>query len=243
MDPCQTAGCDVPSSEHPSAMDELVREYLEDRQAAGLSRRSIDNDIRPRLERIFLPWSEQAGVTSLAQLDQRQLNRFSAHLQTTGGPRGPLSPHTVASYVKTTNAFLAWASQRGKGNDARCHRPKVPVREVEILTDAEIKALIKQAGPRDALILQTLAEAGLRVGELVGMQAGDLLERDVVLLNGHRERQMVNPSDRQGRPRTSHTHPVRPPQEAAVPCAEPANRWRQRSTMAVSTAKSTHRPV
>jgi hypothetical protein len=97
MDPCQTAGSDVPSSEHPSAMDELVREYLEDRQAAGLSPRSIENDIRPRLERIFLPWSLQAGVTSLAQLDQRQLNRFSAHLQTRGGPRGPLSPHTVAS--------------------------------------------------------------------------------------------------------------------------------------------------
>jgi integrase len=172
-------------------MDELVREYLEDRQAAGLSRRSIDNDIRPRLERIFLPWSRQAGVTSLAQLDQRQLNRFSSYLQTRGGPKGPLSPHTVASYIKTTNAFLAWTRRRGHGTDARCHRPKVPVREVEILTDAEVKALIKQAGTRDALILQTLAEAGLRVGELVGMRTGDLLERDVVLLNGHRERQMV----------------------------------------------------
>ena len=42
----------------------------------------------------------------------------------------------------------------------------MPERHVEILTDAEIRAMIKLASPRDALIVQLLAESGIRLGEL-----------------------------------------------------------------------------
>lgn len=174
-----------------SPLESLAQDYIEDRRAAGLSVRSIDGDIRVRLERIFLPWCAENGVTEPGQIDQRTINRFSNHLLEEGGAKGqPLSPHSVAAYVKTTNAFLNWLREHvdrkpaGKG-----HKPKLPKREVEVLTDAEIKAMIRKASGRDALIVQLLAESGIRVSELVGLRVNDLVQHDVVLLSGQREHQ------------------------------------------------------
>src|SRR5205823_14884420 len=95
----------------------------------------------------------------------------------------------IASYVKTANAFMAWMAKQGEKVTGRGHRPKLPERQVEILTDAEVKAMMKLAGPRDALMIQLMAESGIRVGELVGLRVQDLVEHDVVLLNGQREHQ------------------------------------------------------
>jgi hypothetical protein len=82
-------------------------DYIEDRRAAGLSVRSVEGDIRVRLERVFLPWCRENGITDPEQLDQRTINRFSTNLMDGGGAKGqPLSPHTVAAYVKTTNPLV-----------------------------------------------------------------------------------------------------------------------------------------
>lgn len=183
----------VPKPDQPSdstRIEVLAQDYIEDRIAAGLSLRSIDNDIRPRLERVFLPWCAENGITEPDQLDQRVVNKFSTHLQTRIGPKGPLSPHTIASYVKTANAFMAWMSKQGEKVTGRGHRPKLPERQVEILTDAEIRAMMKLAAPRDALMIQLMAESGIRVSELVALRVQDLVELDVVLLNGQREHQV-----------------------------------------------------
>src|SRR2546427_6456221 len=91
----------------PSALEELVGYFLDDRIAAGLSPRTIGNDYRPRLERVFLPWARENAILEPAQLDQRTVNRFSTHLHAVGGPKGPLAPHSVSTYTKTVNAFLA----------------------------------------------------------------------------------------------------------------------------------------
>ncbi|HZU15335.1 MAG TPA: tyrosine-type recombinase/integrase [Candidatus Dormibacteraeota bacterium] len=173
-----------------SRLEQLVRDYLEDRQAAGLSPRTIEGDLRQRLERVFLPWCREAGVTDPAQLDQRQMNRFVTDLRARTGPRGPLSPHTIASYVKTTNAFLAWLRREGEPASGRAHRPRLPEREVEILTDAEVRTMVELARPRDALIVQLLAQSGIRVSELIGLRVQDLVEQEVMLLDGRRERQV-----------------------------------------------------
>jgi integrase/recombinase XerC len=174
-----------------SPLESLAQDYIEDRRAAGLSVRSVEGDIRVRLERIFLPWCRDNGVTDPEELDQRTINRFSTHLLDEGGAKGqPLSPHSVAAYMKTTNAFLNWLREHADRKPAgRGHKPKLPKREVELLTDAEVKAMIRKASGRDALIVQLLAESGIRVGELVGLRVNDLVEHDVVLLNGTREHQ------------------------------------------------------
>jgi hypothetical protein len=43
-----------------SRLEQLVRDDLEDRQ---VSPRTVEGDLRPRLERVFLPWCREAGVT------------------------------------------------------------------------------------------------------------------------------------------------------------------------------------
>lgn len=184
------SGFSVVSTPQLTPLESLAHDYIEDRRAAGLSLKTIEGDIRPRLERIFLPWCAEERVTEPKQLDQRTVNRFSNHLLTRGGPKGnALSAHTVAGYVKTVNAFLNWLTKHGEKVTGKGHKPKLPEREVEVLTDAEVKAMMKRASGRDALVVQLLAESGIRVGELVGLRVQDLVEHDVVLLNGQREHQ------------------------------------------------------
>jgi integrase len=81
-------------------------------------------------------------------------------------------------------------AKQGEEVTGRGHRPKLPERRVEILTDAEVRAMMKLAAPRDALMIQLMAESGIRVGELVGLRVQDLVEHEVVLLNGQREHQL-----------------------------------------------------
>jgi integrase len=38
--------------------------------------------------------------------------------------------------------------------------------------------MVELARPRDALIVQLLAQSGIRVGELIGLRVQDLLERE-----------------------------------------------------------------
>src|SRR5437660_152747 len=135
----------VAAGQH-SPLESLAQDYIEDRRAAGLSVRSVEGDIRVRLERIFLPWCRENGITDPEQLDQRTINRFSTNLMDGGGAKGqPLSPHSVAAYVKTTNTFLNWLRENTDRKPAgNGHKPKLPKREVEVLSDAEVKAMMRR---------------------------------------------------------------------------------------------------
>ena len=174
----------------PTPLEDLAREYLEDRRAAGVSLKTLHSDLQPRLERVFLPWCRAHGITEADQLDQAVINRWSIHLREKGGAKGPLATASIASYTKSMNSFVNWVRKSGKGSPTgRAHKPKLAEHDVEVLTDAEVKALVKAAGPRDALLIQTLADSGVRVSELVGLRVADLVEQDVMLLNGQRQHQ------------------------------------------------------
>lgn len=170
-------------------LERLGQEYIEDRMAAGLSPRTIQGDLRPRLERIFLPWCSANGITEPHQLDQRAINRWSNHLLAVGGAKGKLSPHSVTAYVKTANSFLAWMRRQGEQVPGQAHKPKVPRRDVEVLTDEEIKAMVRLASLRDKLIVELLAQSGIRASELTDLRVVDLVEKEVALLDGRREKQ------------------------------------------------------
>jgi integrase len=164
----------VASASQLTTLESLVHDYIDDHRARGSSLKTIESDIWPRLERIFVPRCVQHGVAEPAQLDQRAVNALSNHLQDHGGAKGLLSVATRHSYIKTVNAFLAWARTRTEGAaiTGKGHKPKLPLREVEILTDAEVRAMLKAASPRDALIIQTLADSGIRLGEMVRARRG-----------------------------------------------------------------------
>jgi integrase/recombinase XerD len=160
-------------------LERLARDFLDHCRARRLSGKTVNQVYRPRLERIFLPWCRQEGITSIEQVSQRVLDRFAAGLYDRGGERKTeLSANTVSSYLRSINSFLSWARSEGEAVTAKAALPRTPQRMVDTLTREEITAMEKVANERDALIVRLLADAGLRAGELVGLTVEDVVEHD-----------------------------------------------------------------
>lgn len=159
-------------------LERLLRDYITHVRAGGKSPKTVEL-YQNHLLRIFLPWARSQGLTSPDQLTSRTIDRFSEHLLTEGGSRGPLSKATVHSYLRTVNYFLSWARKEGEVGDAKAQLPRLPTRDIEVLSRDEIARLENTArNERDKLIIRVLADTGVRVAELCGLRTGDLLERD-----------------------------------------------------------------
>src|SRR5450759_1228703 len=99
----------------PSPLELLVNEYLMSCRARGLSPRTVENCYAPALERVFLPWCADQGITEVSQLDRRAFDRYTAGLLTTTGRYGKtLSKHTVHSYIGPIRLLLAWDAGEGE---------------------------------------------------------------------------------------------------------------------------------
>lgn len=153
----------------------LIEEFMSSVAARTSSPRTVES-YSTALQRVLLPWAKQEGVDEPSALDQAALDRFSTYLRTAGGVRGPLSPSTVASYVRHVNVFLSWARKRGSVDDVRAAAPRPPRRLLEVLKPKEVDAMERAAdSERDRLIIRLLADTGLRVGELLGLTEDDLV--------------------------------------------------------------------
>jgi integrase/recombinase XerD len=167
----------VPSSA-PSPLVRLVDDYLADCLARGLSPRSIKYATGWPLKEIFLPWCADAGIRSVEELDQRTLNKFSAHLQTVGGKKGPLSKASIWTYSKSARRFLSWAKEQGETVPGEVKLNKLDKKLVEVLTPKEIEAMENTAtSPRDALIVALFSQTGIRRGELVTLTTRDVIDQ------------------------------------------------------------------
>jgi integrase/recombinase XerD len=83
---------------------------------------------------------------------------------------------TVHSYVRAINTFLAWAKDSGETVGAKAQRPKLERRILAVLTRPEIEAMEDAAAlERDKLIVPTLADSGIRLGELLKLTPDDIL--------------------------------------------------------------------
>jgi site-specific recombinase XerD len=162
----------------PSALDTSVSDYLASVKARGLSPKTLDH-YESILRRIWLPFLAAEKVTTLAEVSQRTLDRLSSHLLDDGGARGPLSRHSVHSYLRAIGHYLKWASAQGEmTNGARSQMPRLPHRVLTVLTREQIRAMEDAAATeRDKVIIRMLADTGLRLGELLGLTSGDLIEQ------------------------------------------------------------------
>lgn len=139
------------------------------------------------------------GIEDPAALDLRALRSFLANLQTLGRART-----TLARRATSARVFTAWLARTGRAAaDAgallaspKSHRD-LPVAlrqdEARALLDATAASLVEDGamGVRDLAILEMLYATGIRVGELVGLDVGDVdRERNVVRVfgKGSRER-------------------------------------------------------
>jgi len=72
-----------------------------------------------------------------------------------GGPRGPLSRHSVHAYIRAVNHFLAWAQREGEPVQAKAQLPRLPKAVLELLSREEIQAMDDAAKTeRDKLIIR-----------------------------------------------------------------------------------------
>jgi len=163
----------------PTPLARLVDDYLAHCQAKNLSPNTIKNAYGYPLRGILLPFAEAQGITEVSGLDNRVLDRLSAQLLREGNVRGRLSEHSVHAYARAINHFLSWARKEGEQVGGKAQLPKLPQRLIDILSREEIESLEDAARTeRDKLIVRLLADTGIRVGELVGLRTGSLLQRD-----------------------------------------------------------------
>jgi integrase/recombinase XerD len=156
----------------------LVDDYLTACKARGLSPNTLKNSYGYPLRKVLLPFCEREGITDAAGLTSRALDRLAGHLMDEGGERGALSRHSVHAYIRAINHFLAWAKKEGEPVQAKAQLPRLPKAVLEVLTREEIQAMEDKAtSERDKLIVRTLADTGVRVGELVRLRTSDLVSQ------------------------------------------------------------------
>jgi integrase len=81
----------------------------------------------------------------------------------------------VHSPLRSINGFLRWCEREGEGSKAKARMPKLPKKLVAMLSRDEIRRLEDAAQTeRDKLVVRTLADTGLRLGELLGLRIQDI---------------------------------------------------------------------
>ncbi len=99
-------------------LQDLVSDYLASCVARNLSPATINGNYAFALRQLLLPWCVSEGVERLEDLNQRTLDRYSAHLQEHGGRRGNSSRST--RFGATSGRFGSCsAGQSGRENRCR----------------------------------------------------------------------------------------------------------------------------
>ena len=91
-----------------------IRDSLQDRRV-NCSPKTI-RIYRDALEEVLVPFCAAHGVERIDQLTDRHLNDLTVGLLDGSGSRSgkALSKFSVHSYIRSVNAFLAWARKDGE---------------------------------------------------------------------------------------------------------------------------------
>ncbi|MGH7775645.1 MAG: tyrosine-type recombinase/integrase [Candidatus Dormibacterales bacterium] len=158
-----------------SALSRSVEEYLDHVGARRLSLRTTEH-YGWVLRRVLVPWCDEQKITDPGQLDQRALDRLSTWLIS---PQRGLTPHSAHSYLRSVNHYLSWLRSEGEVPvGVKAQTPRLPKKLVDVLSREEIQQLEDAAATeRDKLMIRVMADTGMRLGELLGLTGGSLVER------------------------------------------------------------------
>jgi site-specific recombinase XerD len=159
-----------------SPLSDLVGYYLASCVARGLMPKTL-KQYEYSLEAVFLPWCAAEGVTTIAELDQRQLDRFTSTLHEHRTAAGkPLSRDSICTYLRPVRLLLNWASREGEDVTAKPQLPRREHQVRDVLSREELDLLeAAMPGERDKVIIRVFADCGLRLEELTRLQAGDIV--------------------------------------------------------------------
>ena len=179
-------------------MEELLQKYLRylevERNASRYTVRNYTSDIRDS----FFRFLKSEGIASLAEVDRLALRRYLGWLADAGYARSSVSRKLSA--VRSMYRYLAWERMIPDNTLAKVSLPKREKRLPSFLTQSETLRLIEAPtldtpqGLRDRAILELLYAAGMRVGEITGLNVKDinLKSREILVLGkGSKERQVL----------------------------------------------------
>jgi integrase/recombinase XerD len=157
---------------------------------------------------------EGNGLPSdVSKITVNHLRAFVVHLKTevTVGQNNPyrpttdkpLSPLTVAGYVRVLKLFFNWVKREGyvENNPGRLLRvPKTPTKIVETFANDQIRQLLgavdikKTNGFRDLCMMLLFLDTGIRLTELVTLEIPDMdLERGEIKIRGKGGKERIVP--------------------------------------------------
>ena len=126
--------------------------------------------------RRFVAWCEEKGHSPA--LDRRTVAAFVADILQSGA-----EPATARSRHLALRRFSAWLVEERELRDdplLGTKPPKLDVKVVPVLTEDQLRALVKACdGPdlrdrRDEAVVRLMAETGMRAGEVIGMTSADV---------------------------------------------------------------------
>jgi len=177
-----------------AALLELLKTYLslKSRKRAGLSPMTLQT--YEAGVRDFLAWAwppdSPAPKVALLKLSADELDRYVADLQTQGShlEHRPLKPSSIATYLAGVRALyraLEWAGAAKLPQGVAAPRDPTPAYERRPALPPKLyKELLAHLDPakpehqRDRVAIRLMAEAGLRISEVIHLMVSDLHLRE-----------------------------------------------------------------
>lgn len=175
----------------------MLRQFLEYTEIErGRAVKTVEN-YEHYLDRFFT----QMQIVSVNDITEERIREFRLWLNRQPGTAGSMKRRTQNYYLIALRAFLKFLRKRGvEGlNPERIELAKVPERQLDLITQAELDRLMrapmenhaktkdeakKLASLRDRAILELLFSTGLRVSELCALNSDIDLSRDEVSVRG-----------------------------------------------------------
>lgn len=153
-----------------------IENYLTHCRSQGVKPSTIKHSYGYSLRAVLLPWCQNEGIASVADIDQHALERFAADLHARSTRTGkPLSDATTWTYQKATNQLLRWHAAEHATTAPNVKLRQPAGRKIETLERDQIARMERTAAAeRDRVIIRLLADTGMRPGELVSINKGDL---------------------------------------------------------------------
>jgi integrase/recombinase XerD len=163
----------------PSSPEFLVEAWLNHCKAQGLVAASM-RGYAYTMRGVFLPFCVAQGIEDIEEMTQARFDVLNQQLLAREYRGRPISRMSVDHYLRAIRSFCAWVKEeegyslgRPRGIRKGKARPK------DVLTREEIQAMEDACRTeRNKLIIRTLGDTGMRVGELVKLTPDDLIEKN-----------------------------------------------------------------
>ena len=172
--------------------EELVRGFLLALGAGGRKQRTLD--IYEESIRMLSDFAESLGLLGLATMDRTHIRHWLTTMHQKGN-----KPSTVSVRYRSVSRFFNWCVEDGEREDNpmdRIDAPRIPDSIQPYYLPHDVEAVVRAIDlvtphdNRDAAIIMTLFDTGVRAAELCGMKLENLnWEEGTILVTGKADKQ------------------------------------------------------